>query len=169
MTHYLAVEPEDLLVARYAALAIGVHILEAGFPSPLPGVKPGLANMVSLLVLYVYGWKIAMWVTGLRVLVGSLLMGSFLSPAFFLSLGGAVASMLVLRLTYRIPVIRLGPVGVSTLASLGHMGTQFLVAYTLFIPHAALFKLLPPLMSAALVFGLVNGIVVQKLLRKMQQ
>ena len=38
-------------VARLAALAIGLAVLESGIPSPLPGVKPGLANIVVLLVM----------------------------------------------------------------------------------------------------------------------
>ena len=42
---------EDRLIAGYAALAIVIHVLEAGFPSPVPGVKPGLANVVTLIVL----------------------------------------------------------------------------------------------------------------------
>ena len=54
MTHSaieLPVTPDDRRIARLAALAIGLTLAEAALPSPLPGVKPGLANIVVLLVL----------------------------------------------------------------------------------------------------------------------
>ena len=81
---------EDHHIARMAALALGLTVLEAAIPSPLPGVKPGLANIVILIVLARYGWRTAAWVSLLRVLAGGLLMGSFLSPGFFLGLSGVI-------------------------------------------------------------------------------
>jgi uncharacterized membrane protein len=62
----------------------------------LPGVKPGLANIVTLIVLARYGWVAAAWVSGLRVFAGGLLLGYFLSPGFFMSLTGALFSLLTL-------------------------------------------------------------------------
>ena len=43
---------EDHRVARLAAAAIALSLIDAAIPLPLPGVKPGLAHIVSLLVLY---------------------------------------------------------------------------------------------------------------------
>src|SRR3989338_4054641 len=57
---------EDHHIARMAAVALGLTILENAIPSPLPGVKPGLANIVTLIVLARYGWRTAAWVTLLR-------------------------------------------------------------------------------------------------------
>jgi hypothetical protein len=85
ITRTIKTTRDDHLIAALAALAITVHIAESALPSPLPGIKPGLANVVTLLVLCRYGWQMAVWVTLLRVLVGSILIGTFLSPAFFLS------------------------------------------------------------------------------------
>ncbi|MGB0956764.1 MAG: Gx transporter family protein, partial [Panacagrimonas sp.] len=50
---------EDRLIAAFAALAIAIHVLEATFPSPVPGVKPGLANVVTLIVLLRYSFGMA--------------------------------------------------------------------------------------------------------------
>ena len=58
--------PEDHHIARMAAVALGLTILENAIPSPLPGVKPGLANIVVLLVLHRYGIGTAAWVSLLR-------------------------------------------------------------------------------------------------------
>ncbi|WP_342774218.1 Gx transporter family protein [Plasticicumulans acidivorans] len=153
----LPVSAEDRLVARYAALAIAIHLIEATLPSPLPGIKPGLANVVVQLVLARHGWRAAAWVAVLRVLVSSLLLGTFLSPTFLLSAAGAASALLVLAPAHACG--RFGPVGLSLLAAQAHMAAQFTLAYTLLIPHAALLALLPVLMTAAVVTGLAGGII----------
>jgi len=164
-------ERRDHRIAWLAALAITIHIAESALPNPLPGVKPGLANVVTIAVLYLYGWRTAAWVSLLRVLVGSLLLGTFLSPTFVLSLAGALASITTLGGAYlintRLPGQGLGPVGYSLLAAMAHIAGQFYSAYWLFIPHAALFTLLPVLMSAAVVLGLINGIITRTMLQRL--
>src|SRR3990170_5270477 len=115
---------EDHRIAWLAALAITIHIAESVLPSPVPGIKPGLANVVTIIVLMLFGWSAAAWVALLRVLVGSLLLGTFLSPTFMLSLGGAVASMAVLGVAGRLPGRGAGPVGYSGLGAVAHMGAQ---------------------------------------------
>ncbi|NNG13049.1 MAG: Gx transporter family protein, partial [Halobacteria archaeon] len=94
---------EDQRIAWLAALAITIHILESAFPSPLPGIKPGLANVITIVVLDQFGWRSAAWVSLLRVLCGSLLLGTFLTPTFLLSLSGAVCSIGILWLACRLP------------------------------------------------------------------
>lgn len=159
---------DDHLIAWLTALAVCIHLAESALPAPLPGIKPGLANVITIAVLLRYGWRMAAWVTLLRVLVGSLLLGTFLSPTFILSLSGAVCGLLALgvahTLTTRLPGTGLSALGYSMLAALAHMAGQFFVAYALFIPHPALLHLLPVLMTAALLFGLVSGRVAQALL-----
>ncbi|NIP71712.1 MAG: Gx transporter family protein [Gammaproteobacteria bacterium] len=156
---------EDHLVAWLAALAIAIHVAEAALPSPLPGVKPGLANVVTIAVLVCFGWRLAAWVSMLRILAGSLLIGTFLSPTFLLSFAGAVASVAVLGVAVHLPGRGFGPVGYSVLAGMAHMGGQFTLAYWLLIPHPGLLALLPVLMTASVFFGVVNGIIVRILVR----
>ncbi len=157
--------PEDHRIAWLAALAIVIHIAESALPSPLPGIKPGLANVITVAVLIRYGWTTAAWVALLRVLVGSLLLGTFLSPTFVLSAGGALCSIVVLGLASRLPGRGLGPIGYCALAAQAHMAGQFALAYALFIPHAAMLHLLPILMSAALLFGVLSGIITGTMLK----
>lgn len=155
----MTVSTSDRLIAGFAGLAIAIHVLEAALPSPLPGVKPGLANVVTLVVLLRYGWVAAAWVSGLRVLAGSLLLGSLLSPTFFLSACGAAAALLALAAGKRLPGHGLSAIGFGVLAALAHMAAQIVAAYFLFIGHPAILNLVPPLMTAAFVFGLVSGII----------
>jgi heptaprenyl diphosphate synthase len=150
---------EDYRIAWLTALAISIHILESAIPSPLPGIKPGLANVITIAVLMQFGWSTAAWVSLLRVLCGSLILGTFLSPTFILSFGGAVCSVSILWLANHMPGEGFGPVGYSVLAALAHMTGQFLLANLLFIPHAALWYLFPVLLTAALLFGILSGII----------
>lgn len=167
MTHStieLVATPDDHRIARYAAAAIVLSLVEAAVPSPLPGVKPGLANIVILVVLVRHGWRDALWVSLLRVLAGSLVLGHFLAPGFFLSLAGALASVAALALAARLPPRWFGPVGHSVIASFAHICAQLALARAWLIPHDGLLYLMPVFALAALVFGLANGLAAAKLL-----
>ena len=150
---------EDHHIAKMAAVALGLTVLENAIPSPLPGVKPGLANIVTLIVLARYGWRAAAWVSLLRVLAGSLLFGNFLAPGFFLSLSGAVCSLAVLALSLHLPQRWFGPVTDSILAAFAHIAGQMIVVYLWLIPLAGISYLIPIFATAALVFGTVNGLI----------
>ena len=150
---------EDHRIAWLTALAISIHILESAIPSPLPGFKPGLANVITIAVLIQFGWSTAAWVSFLRVVCGSLLLGTFLSPAFVLSFGGATFSMTALWFASRLPGQGFSAIGYSVLASLAHMTGQFTLAWLLFIPNTAVWRLFPVLLTAALLFGIISGII----------
>ena len=160
----LPVSAEDLRIARLAAAAIALSLVDAAIPMPLPGVKPGLANIVTLIVLARHGWGAAAWVSGLRVLVGALLLGQLFTPGFFLSLSGSVCSLAVLALVFRLPRSFCGPVGWSIVAAFAHIGGQLLLARLWLIPHDGVFYLTPIFAAAALGFGIINGLVAARLL-----
>lgn len=157
---------DDHRIAKLAALAIGLHLIEAVVPSPLPGVKPGIANIVTLYVLYRFDFATAAWVSLLRVFASSLLFGNFLSPTFALSLSGAIFSLLVLYVAQYLPKRYFGPVSLSILAAFGHMTAQLLVVRFWLIPHAGVAYLVPIFMAAALLFGLMNGLITSSLLKR---
>ena len=159
MNQKIEITEEDRRIASFAALAIAIHVLESSFPSPVPGVKPGLANIITLLVLFRYGWRFAAWVSLLRVVAGSLLLGTFMSPTFLLSLSGALASLLSMLILLPFTRHWVGMTGVSVLASVCHIMAQLLVAWWLFIPHSGILLLTPVLITAGIFFGLFNAII----------
>jgi heptaprenyl diphosphate synthase len=160
----LTVTEADRRIARHAAAAIALAVAEAALPSPLPGVKPGLANIVVLIVLLRYGWREAAWVALLRVAAGSLLIGQFLAPGFFLALAGALTSLVALALAVRLPRRWFGAVTASVLAAFAHIAGQLLLARLWLIPHDGVFWLAPVFAASALVFGIVNGLIAAKIL-----
>lgn len=166
MKHELIATPEDKHVAALAAAAIGLTLAEAAIPLPIPGVKPGLANIVTLVVLYRHGWRMAAWVAGLRIVAGALFLGQFLTPAFALSLSGGVASLITLALAIHLPRRGFGPVGLSLLAAFAHIGAQLAVVDFWLMPGGGLINLMPLFLTAAWITGLVNGIAAGQLLNR---
>ena len=154
----------DHHVAKLTALAIGLHIIEAVIPSPLPGVKPGVANIVTLFVLYQYGFTTAAWVSLLRVFASSLLLGQFLSPTFVLSLSGALFSLAALFFAQHLPKKYFSAISLSLFAAFAHIAGQLIIVRLWLIPHAGIIYLVPIFAIAALVFGVINGIITGKLM-----
>jgi heptaprenyl diphosphate synthase len=154
----------DWRVARLAGLATAVHVFEAALPSPIPGVKPGLANVIVIAALLDYGYATALAVGLLRVVAAGLLGGGLFGPGFLLGLCGALASLAALGALWRLlPRGTLGPVGFSVAAAFAHIGAQFALARGVLVAHPALDALAPLLAAAALLTGTVNGVLAARL------
>lgn len=164
----IATTREDHVIAWFAALAIAIHVLESAIPSPLPGIKLGLANIVTIIILIQFGWRSAAAVAMLRVIIGSLILGSFLSPTFVLSFAGAAASLAALAIASALGKHLLSAVGYSVIAAVAHLLAQFFTAYSLFMPHYALLHLLPIVMTAAAITGIFNGILALAIIKRLK-
>lgn len=93
----------DHQIAQLSAIAIGLSLIESVLPSPMPGVKPGIANIITLYAMYRFNFRTAIWVSILRVFATSLMLGQFLSPTFMLSLAGSLLSLLTLYFSIKLP------------------------------------------------------------------
>jgi heptaprenyl diphosphate synthase len=158
---------DDRLVAGFTALAVAVHILESAVPMPLPGIKPGLANLVVLVVLLRHGLRLAAWVALLRVLVAALATGTFLTPTFALSAAGALGSIAALGAVHALGRGAVGAVGYSAASATAHMAAQIALAWTLFLPVPALLRLAPALLAVALGLGIAGGILARIVLLRL--
>jgi heptaprenyl diphosphate synthase len=159
----------DHHIAKLTALAISLHVIEAVFPSPLPGVKPGIANIVTLYVLTQYGFGTAAWVSLLRVFASSLLLGHFLSPTFVLSLSGSIFSLTILFFAQNLPKKYFSVITLSVLAAFAHIAGQLFVVRFWLIPHTGVAYLIPIFAVAALVFGIINGVICYQLIHRKQK
>lgn len=158
---------DDVRVARLAALAVALSLIDAGIPTPLPGLKPGLANIVTLLALTRFGWQVAVSVSLLRIFAASLLLGSLFTPGFFLSLTGGLCSLLGLGLAHRLlPGRWFGAVSLSLIAAFCHIAGQLALARLWLIPSDGIWYFVPPFALAACLTGLVNGLACAALLRQ---
>ena len=154
-------------LALCVALAGILHVVEAGLPFllPIPGAKLGLANIVSLFVVVVYGGRAALYVAGLRVVLGSVLGGGLLGPSFMMAISGALASVLVMAWVYRRGHSFFSLVGVSILGAMAHNLAQISMA-ALLVASAGLFWYLPYLVLFSLPTGFFTGYIVERFLAR---
>ena len=146
------------------ALATSLHIFEAQLPSlPIPGAKIGLANLVSLFALYAWGVREALLIAVMRQLVGSLVTGAFLTPAFAFGMAGGVLSVVVMAGLLRIGGGVLGPVAISLAGATAHNVGQLLVAWAM-LGQPQVFFYLPYLLWFAVPSGALVGVTATRLL-----
>jgi heptaprenyl diphosphate synthase len=148
-------------LARTALLAgfgLVMFLFESILPRPLPWAKPGLANIATLVALYVLGPGSAWAVTLLRVLVGSFFIGSFFNPGFWLSLSSGLAAVATMTLLKQYASARFSIVGISLAGALAHVLAQFGVAGLLIVRRLEILYLLPAMLWPALFAGIVVGI-----------
>jgi len=159
--------------ALLVALACALQISESLIPHPLPGLRLGLANAVTLIALVTMGWRYALEITVLRVLLSSFIMGTFMSPAFILSFFAGVTSAMVTGFFYWLSRFcgryRLSIVGISVLGALAHNLVQFYLAYFLLVKHPGIFVFLPWLCMGAVVTGWLTGMVAGQVYLKIKE
>jgi heptaprenyl diphosphate synthase len=142
------------------ALALALHVLEAQIPAPLPWVRPGFANLMTLVALLSLGWRPALLVTIVRVVVGSLFVGSFLGPGFVLSLAGGLASTAAMSLMASGAWRLWSPLAVSAVGAVAHGGGQLLALRVLhLLPAGDLSWLVPLVLGPSLIAGLCTGLL----------
>ena len=147
------------IIALLMAMAIAVSVLESFIPSiGVPGIRLGLANIFILLVLYEFGLLEALFINLGRVFITSLVRGTIFQMGFFMSLTGALVSMLamwVLVFFFK----KLTPVAVSVVGALFHIAGQFLIAF-IFLETPYIWYYAPILAAISVGTGLIVGFVV---------
>ncbi|MCI0515041.1 Gx transporter family protein [candidate division KSB1 bacterium] len=147
----------QIRLALLTALGLILYIFESYLPRPLPWIKPGLANVVTLLALYWYGILPAGLVTLLRVVLGALILGTLFNPAFFLALGGGFCALAAMALTYYVGRKYFSIIGISVIGAFFHILGQLVLASSILIKQAAVLYLLPIMLLSAIVTGMVVG------------
>ena len=152
------------LCAVLTAMALALSYLENFFPLslaiPIPGVKLGLANIVTVFALYVLGPGQAMLILLARCLLGAVFAGNM--NALIFSLLGGVSAMLVMILLSRSR--RLSVYGVSIGGAAAHNCGQ-VAAAVLTLGNTAPFYYLPVLLGVSLFTGTLTGLVTACLFR----
>lgn len=156
-------------IALLSAYAVGLHGFETLLPTPIPWLKPGLANIVTVITLMLYGLRPAIMVTLIRVTLSSLFTGTFLGPAFILSLGGGITSTLVMGFVVSIAPGLFSVIGLSIIGALFHNLAQLLLAYFLLIQRIEAILLISPLIVLfGTLTGAVNGVVSDLVVRNLK-
>lgn len=150
-------------IALLVALACILQISESMIPHPIPGLRLGLANMITLTTLVLLGFRHALEVALIRTILSSLIIGTFMSPGFILSFSAAIASTLIMGLFYWLSGLnarfRFSIIGISIVGAFCHNMVQLVLAYFLLVKHSGIFVFFPWLSIGALATGWVVGIV----------
>jgi len=154
-------------IALYATAAALLFVLERLLPNPIPWVRLGLANVVTLVVLVEHGPAAALAVLGVRLLLGALFTGTLFGPQFLLAATGGAASWLVMAAGVRWGARLWSPFGVSLLGASAHATTQLAVANALFASSGQLWVLLPMFLGLAIATGAVTGLVASAVLGRL--
>lgn len=151
MTH------KTVQIALLGSAASILFSLESLIQSPVPIVRLGLANIVTILCLKWWGIREALVVVLVRVVLGSFVTGKFLHPVFLLSLSGGIVATFAMGATiiYGKQVFSL--IGVSIIGALFHNVTQLSIAYFLYVRQIQIFFLLPLFLFSSTVSGIVIG------------
>lgn len=133
-------------------------MVERAIPMPVPFLRAGLANIVTVYAIMTMGLADALVITLLRVALASLVTGTFLGPSFAMSLGGGLAAALAMGAA-RSASPPLGIVGVSLVGALVHNLGQLAVVAALFAGVGPAVRLVPLATMMAAGSGLVTGII----------
>ena len=144
------------LCAVLLSLALALSYLERFIPLqmviPLPGVKLGLANIVTLIALYLLGTKAAFAILVPRCIMGAVFGGGITGLLF--SMTGGLLAMSVMALCRRIPCFSV--YGVSVLGAAAHNIGQILAAMVL-LEAVYVGAYLPYLLLVAIATGMATG------------
>ena len=151
------------IVSILTAIAVVISIIESYFTflgSIIPGLKLGLANIVIVFALYKYGFKTAISISLVRILVVALVRTGF-GINFLFSSAGALCSIIAMALVKK---TRLSIVGVSVLGSVFHSVGQVLIGVIILDNYNVIYYL-PYLLIFSIPTGVLIGILAKRLLK----
>lgn len=152
-------EKKAITVALYGlltALALVLSFVETliPIPIPIPGVKLGLANLVTVVGLYLIGIPGTIAVTLVRIVLVGFSFGNPYSMIYGLS--GSFLSLLVMAILKKTG--RFSQISISVLGGIAHNIGQITFA-SVIVQTSGVFYYLPFLIAAGCIAGTLIGIV----------
>ena len=154
-------------MAVLTAAALIIFIIEAQIPTlvPVPGVKLGLANIITLAAVYLLSRKEAGLVLLMRIILGAVFAGS---PSTFLfsAFGGLLAWLVMCLLKDRIAESRIWIV--SVFSAVAHNLGQMLIC-VIVVKTPGILVYLPVLIASGIVTGAFTGLAAMYLIRAIRK
>lgn len=161
----MAVNTKKLtLLALLTAIALTIFMVEAQIPAlvPVPGVKIGLANIVTVFAVFAIGAKEGTLVLFSRIFLGSVFAGNF-STILYSGAGGLFAIVTTILLKKILTDKQLWVAGAmgAIAHSVGQMAMAILVTGT-----PSIIVYLPVLIAISIITGLFTGLCAQMLIHR---
>ncbi|MGO1368864.1 MAG: Gx transporter family protein [Senegalia sp. (in: firmicutes)] len=153
-----------VIISLLVSQALVLHLVERIIPFNfgVPGAKLGLANIITLISLYLFGFKETLTVVILRVILSSLLGGNV--SGFLFSVSGGILSFLIMYILKVIGREKISAIGISIVGAIFHNIGQILMA-AIIIENLNIFIYLPLLLLSSVVTGLFVGITVKYIIK----
>lgn len=152
------------VMALLTAIALTIFMVEAQLPalSPVPGIKLGLANIVTVFTVFTLGAGEGVMVLGMRIFLGAIFAGNF-STILYSGAGGLCAVAMTILMKKILTKKQLWVAGVlgAIAHSLGQMGAAILITGT---PGLALY--LPVMIVVSILTGSFTGLCAQFLVNR---
>ena len=152
------------VMAILTAVALTIFVLEAQIPPivPLPGVKLGLSNIITVFAVFAMGPGEAAAILACRIFLGAGFAGNF-SSIFYSAAGGLCAILVTIGLRRILTTTQLWVAGAlgAVAHSIGQMAMAVLLTGT-----TAILIYLPVMVGISIVTGLVTGLCAQFLVNR---
>ena len=151
-------------MALLCAIALTIFIVEAQIPAPIPipGVKLGLSNIVTVYAVFALGAKEGALILFARIFLGAVFSGNF-GTIFYSAAGGALAILTTIGLKFVLRESQLWIAG--CLGAIAHSIGQMIVAVWL-TGTPSLLIYLPVLILCSIFSGLFTGLCAQILVKR---
>ena len=152
------------LLGLLSAIALTIFMVEAQIPAlvPIPGIKMGLANIITVFAVYTLGPKDGTAVLFVRIFLGAVLAGNF-STIFYSAAGGACAIVVTILLRKILKDNQLWIAG--CLGAIAHSIGQMAMAIALTgTPGLAVY--LPIMIAVSILTGSFTGLCAQLLVKR---
>ena len=152
------------LLGLLSAIALTIFMVEAQIPAlvPIPGIKMGLANIITVFAVYNLGPKDGAAVLFVRIFLGAVFAGNF-STIFYSAAGGACAIGVTILLKKILTTKQLWVAG--SLGAVAHSIGQMAVAILL-TSTPGLIVYLPVMIAISILTGCFTGLCAQFLVNR---
>lgn len=151
-------------MALLTAIALTIFMVEAQIPAlvPIPGVKLGLSNIITVFAVFAMGPREAAAILFVRIFLGAVFAGNF-STIFYSAAGGALAIAITILLRKLLTNKQLWVAGVlgAIAHSIGQMAMAIAITQTV-----GLVSYLPIMIICSIITGLFTGLCAQFLLER---
>lgn len=154
-------------VTMLCAMAISLNLFESiyiGNIFPF-GIRIGLANIIALITIEMFGIKEMLVVNVMRVFIENLIRGLIFGSTFWIALGGVVLSSIALIITHK---LKSSLIFSSVVCSVMHSLGQVLVVI-MFYNQPRMIAIMPYLLLGSIPMGVITGIVSKNALRLMKK
>lgn len=154
------------LYGLFIALAFIFSYIESliPIPFPIPGIKLGLANLVTIIALYGIGIKESLIISLVRILLVGLTFRD--ASTLLFSFAGGILSWLTMTLSIKLNLFSM--IGVSIIGGIAHNIGQIIVAI-IYVNNPSLIYYLPFLLISGVVSGALIGLLGAMIIKRLKK